>query len=73
MGLPRSRSEESAWNAGYLGSIPGPGRSPGEGNCNPVFLPGKFHGWRSLAGYSPWDCKESDMTEKLSTHREYYN
>ena len=53
--------------------IPGLGRSPGEGNCNPVFLPGKFHGWRSLAGYSPWDCKESDMTEKLSTHREYYN
>ena len=31
----------------------------------PVFLPGKFHGWRSLAGYSPWGCKESDMTEQL--------
>ena len=31
----------------------------------PVFLPGKSHGWRSLVGYSPWDCKESDMTEKL--------
>ena len=29
----------------------------------PVFLPGKSHGQRSLAGYSPWDCKESDMTE----------
>ena len=28
-----------------------------------VFLPGKFHGQRSLAGYSPWDCKESDMTQ----------
>ena len=27
-----------------------------------VFLPGKFHGQRSLAGYSPWACKESDMT-----------
>ena len=24
----------------------------------PVFLPGKFHGQRSLAGYSPWGCKE---------------
>ena len=24
----------------------------------PVFLPGEFHGQRSLAGYSPWDCKE---------------
>ena len=30
----------------------------------PVFLPRKFHGPRSLAGYSPWDCKESDMTEQ---------
>ena len=28
----------------------------------PVFLPGEFHGQRSLEGYSPWDCKESDMT-----------
>ena len=32
----------------------------------PVFLPGEFHGQRSLAGYSPWDRKESDMTEWLS-------
>ena len=29
----------------------------------PVFLPGEFHGQRSLAGYSPWGCKESDTTE----------
>ena len=28
-------------------------------------MPGKFHGWRSLVGYSPWGCKESDMTERL--------
>ena len=28
----------------------------------PVFLPGKSHGQRSLAGYSSWGCKESDMT-----------
>ena len=31
----------------------------------PVFLPGKSHGRRSLVGYSPWGCKESDMTERL--------
>ena len=31
----------------------------------PVLLPGKFHGWRSLVGYSPWDCEESDMTEQV--------
>ena len=28
----------------------------------------KFHGQRSLEGYSPWGHKESDMTEHLSTH-----
>ena len=32
----------------------------------PLFLPGKFHGQKSLAGYSPWGCKESDATERLS-------
>ena len=31
----------------------------------PVLLPGQFHGWRSLVGYSPWDHKESDTTERL--------
>ena len=31
----------------------------------PVLLPGKFHGPRSLVGYSPWDHKESDTTERL--------
>ena len=34
----------------------------------PVFLPEKSHGQRSLASYSPWDLKESDMNEQLSTH-----
>ena len=28
----------------------------------PVFLPGESHGQRSLVGYSPWGCKELDMT-----------
>ena len=32
-----------------------------------VFLPGKSHGQRSLAGYSPRGRKESDTTERLST------
>ena len=34
----------------------------------PVFLPGKSHGQRSLAGYNPWSHRESDTTEQLSTH-----
>ena len=33
----------------------------------PVFLPGKAHGQRSLAGYGPWGCKESDTTERQQT------
>ena len=30
------------------------------------FLPGESHGQRSLAGYSPWGHRESDMTEQLT-------
>ena len=33
----------------------------------PVFLPGKFCGQSSLVGYSPWDRRELDTTEQLST------
>ena len=32
----------------------------------PVFLSGEFHGQRSLAGHSPWGCKVSDTTERLT-------
>ena len=34
----------------------------------PVFLPGEFHGQRSLAGYSPMGHRELDMTKWLNTH-----
>ena len=34
--------------------------------ATPVFLPRRSYEQRSLAGYSPWCCKESDMTEQLS-------
>ena len=33
-----------------------------------VLLPWKSHGRRSLVGYSPWGCKESDMTKQLNFH-----
>ena len=36
-----------------------------------VFLPGKSHKQRSLAGYSPWGHKESDTTGQLSTHTHF--
>ena len=35
---------------------------------SPVLLPGKSHGRRILVGCSPWDRKESDMTERLHFH-----
>ena len=58
-------------NAGDIrdaGSIPGLGRSPGEGNGNPLLLlPGDSHGQRSLAGYGPQGHKELDMKKRLST------
>ena len=42
----------------------------GEGNGSPLQYssPGKSHGWRSLVGYSPWGCEESDVTERLHFH-----
>ena len=54
---------------GDLGLIPGLERSPGGGHGNPLQYSclENLHGQRSLVGYSPWDHKELDMTEQLST------
>ena len=63
-----SDGKESTCDARDLHSIPRSGRSPGDGNgywYTLVFLPGKFHGQRSLVGYSPWGHKEPDTTERL--------
>ena len=39
----------------------------------PVFVPGEFHGQRSLAGYGPWGHKEWDIAEQLTqTHSASY-
>ena len=48
-----SEVKASAWNAGDQSSIPGSGRSPGEGKWQPapVLLPGESHGQSSLVGY----------------------
>ena len=57
-----------ACNARDMGSIPGSGSSPGGGHGNPLqnSCLENPHTQRSLAGYSPWGCKESDTTERLS-------
>ncbi|KAI4548547.1 hypothetical protein MG293_000877 [Ovis ammon polii] len=62
-----SDGKASAYNAGDLGSIPGSGRNPGEGNGHPLQysrLENPMDG-KSLVGYSPWRRKELDMTERL--------
>ena len=60
-----SDGKEYACKAGDLGSIPWVGKIPWRRAWQPTpeFLPGESHRQRSLAGYSPWGCKESDMTE----------
>ena len=60
-----------AGDARVLGLIPGwGGKIPWRRaqQPTPVFLPGKFHEQRNLAGYSPWGCKELYTTEPLSMH-----
>ena len=52
-----------------VGLIPGWGRSPGEGNGSPLQYSGKFCGQRSLVGYSPRGCRESDSAEQLNTEQ----
>ena len=37
-----------------------------KGIAIPVSLSGEFHGLRNPVGYSPWGCKELDMTEQLT-------
>ena len=71
MGFPGgSEVKASAWNVGDPGSIPGSGRSPGEGKWQPtpVILPGESHGGRSLVSYSPPGRKESDTTKRFHFH-----
>ena len=63
-----SDDKESACGAGDLGFNPWVRKIPwrSEWLLTPLFLPGEFHGQRSLADYSPWGHKESDMTEQLT-------
>ena len=59
--------KSSLANAGDVrdtGSIPGSERHLEASMVpTPIFLPGESHRRRSLEGYSPWGCTESDMTE----------
>jgi len=63
-------SPANSGDAGDMGLIPGSGKVPGSRKWQPapVFLPGKFHGQRSLADYSPWGHKESSMHMHTCVH-----
>ena len=63
-----SDGKASAYNAEDPGSIPGSGRSPGEGNGNPFQYSCLENPMGGGAWYSPWGRKESDTTERLHFH-----
>ena len=54
-GSASKQSTYNAGNTGEVGLIPGMGRYS-EGECSPVFWPGKSHGQKNLVGYSPMGC-----------------
>ena len=65
LGFPcGSAGKESACSVGDLGSIPGLGKSPGEGKGYPLQYSGLENSIHRL--YSPWDCNEFVPTERLS-------
>ena len=67
-----SDGKASVCNAGDMGSIPGSGRIPGEGNDNPLqdsCLENPMDG----GAWCPWGRKESDMTEQLHFHFHWKN
>ena len=56
--------ETWVWSLGW--------EDPLEEQSTPVFLPGESHGQKSLVGYSPWGCKQSDTIERLSTAQGWF-
>ena len=65
MGLPSSSVVKNLPAMQEMWSDPGSGRSPGEGNGNPLQYSclENPHGWRRLVGCSPGGSKKLDMTE----------
>ena len=77
LGLPRWCSgKESSCNAGDAGdrglSLDQEDPLEEDLQTTPVCLPRQSHGLKSLAGYSPWGHKESDMTEHARTYSGYF-
>ena len=69
-----STLKESTCDSGDIGDvglIPGSGRCPGEGNGNSLQYPCLENSMDRRAWKVPWGCKESDMTEQVSTHTRF--
>ena len=63
MGFPDdSDGNESVCNVEYPSSVPGFGRSPGEGNGYLL----QYSGLENPMDYRPWGCEESVTTKQLS-------
>ena len=65
-----SDGKASVYNVGDLGSIPGSGRLPGEGNGNPLQY-SCLENPMDRGAWGPWGRKESDTTERLHFHHVY--
>ena len=70
-----SNGKASAYNAGDLGSIPGSGRSPGEGNGNPIqysCLENPMDGgawWATVHGVAQsWLCLQGPLEKEMAPH-----
>ena len=63
------RGKASVCSAGDPGLSPGSGRSPGEGNANPL----QYSCLEDSVGYHPWGGKKSDTTERLHFHFSLFN
>ena len=70
MDFPCGSDGKASVYEGDPGSVPRLGRSPGEGNGNPIqyYCLEKSHGQRNLVGYNPWGPKELGTAKRLHFH-----
>ena len=67
-----SDGKASVYNAGDLGSVPGSGRFPGEGNGNPLQY-SCLENPMDRGAWCPWVRKESDTTERIHFTSLHFN
>ena len=70
-GFPVAQTVKNLLQCRRPGFHPWVGKIPWRREWQPslIFSPGKYHRQRNLMGYSPWGCRESDTTERLTLSR----